>query len=419
MDMRIRRLLSPKPFWFLLPLLLLCETALAATSASKSGDSNVGCGFLQPLLHSVLTCSISGNSLSCNELNTGGCSDVYDPSAVTSAANTLIHVWFPYASLSYPDKVCAIDGVATLCWNINFTGSGTSLRMSLSSTANTGNTDTDNDGVLNPVDNCINVSNASQLDTDGDSLGNVCDPDDDNDGAIDSVDVFPTDGCASVDTDGDGMPDTMSCINEGFESGSFSSVWVNQNWAIVTSPVHSGTKSAWGGVSSQLTTTTTINAPQTLSFYYTRSTVSADLGFSIDGVSQSLGVTSGWLSFSALLQPGQHTLRWYRSCFSTFNCATTGTYGIDDITLGTTTLVLDLDDDNDGVKDTIDKFPLDPTETLDTDNDGIGNNADWDDDNDGVPDTVDAAPLNASNTSEITLPLNTIYKGGKLSGVLE
>ena len=40
----------------------------------------------------------------------------------------------------------------------------------------------------------------------------------------------------------------------------------------------------------------------------------------------------------------------------------------------------DLDDDNDGVPDKIDVFPLDPNESFDTDGDGIGDNADSDDD---------------------------------------
>ena len=40
-------------------------------------------------------------------------------------------------------------------------------------------------------------------------------------------------------------------------------------------------------------------------------------------------------------------------------------------------------------------FPNDPTETLDFDFDGIGNNADLDDDNDGVEDLFDLDPLNA------------------------
>ncbi len=53
----------------------------------------------------------------------------------------------------------------------------------------------------------------------------------------------------------------------------------------------------------------------------------------------------------------------------------------------------DTDDDNDGVLDLNDAFPLDPTESVDTDGDGIGNNTDTDDDNDGVIDSEDNCPL--------------------------
>ncbi|WP_163932192.1 heparinase II/III family protein [Paraferrimonas sp. SM1919] len=58
----------------------------------------------------------------------------------------------------------------------------------------------------------------------------------------------------------------------------------------------------------------------------------------------------------------------------------------------------DNDDDGDGVLDSVDAFPLDPNETLDTDADGIGNNADQDDDGDGVVDNLDAFPLDPSET---------------------
>jgi subtilisin-like proprotein convertase family protein len=44
------------------------------------------------------------------------------------------------------------------------------------------------------------------------------------------------------------------------------------------------------------------------------------------------------------------------------------------------------DRDGDGVEDLFDDFVLDPTEWVDTDGDGIGNNADDDDDNDGLSD---------------------------------
>jgi hypothetical protein len=53
----------------------------------------------------------------------------------------------------------------------------------------------------------------------------------------------------------------------------------------------------------------------------------------------------------------------------------------------------DPDDDNDGYDDLIDAFPFDPSEWADTDGDGSGNNADPDDDNDGVPDAEDLYPL--------------------------
>ena len=45
-----------------------------------------------------------------------------------------------------------------------------------------------------------------------------------------------------------------------------------------------------------------------------------------------------------------------------------------------------VDSDGDGVPDSQDAFPQDPTETTDTDNDGYGNNADDDDDGDLMPD---------------------------------
>ena len=59
---------------------------------------------------------------------------------------------------------------------------------------------------------------------------------------------------------------------------------------------------------------------------------------------------------------------------------------------------LDSDDDNDGVDDTEDAFPLDPAESADNDFDGIGDNADPDDDNDGTPDQLDALPFDPYET---------------------
>lgn len=60
----------------------------------------------------------------------------------------------------------------------------------------------------------------------------------------------------------------------------------------------------------------------------------------------------------------------------------------------------DLDDDGDGVDDVDDAFPLDPDEAFDTDGDGTGNGADTDDDDDGVLDLNDACPLDPGETRD-------------------
>ena len=54
------------------------------------------------------------------------------------------------------------------------------------------------------------------------------------------------------------------------------------------------------------------------------------------------------------------------------------------------------DSDGDGVFDFYDAFVDDPSESVDTDGDGIGDNADTDDDGDGVSDSYDYQPLEAS-----------------------
>ena len=59
-----------------------------------------------------------------------------------------------------------------------------------------------------------------------------------------------------------------------------------------------------------------------------------------------------------------------------------------------------IDSDNDGVEDNADAFPNNPTESVDTDEDGIGNNSDPDDDNDGLADEFDDIPLNPNETAD-------------------
>ena len=70
--------------------------------------------------------------------------------------------------------------------------------------------DADNDGILDSVDNCPSIANASQTNTDADSLGNICDDDDDGDGLPDIWELAfgldplnPSD--AFIDSDDDGV----------------------------------------------------------------------------------------------------------------------------------------------------------------------------------------------------------------------
>ena len=78
--------------------------------------------------------------------------------------------------------------------------------------------DDDEDGVPDDADNCTLVSNASQLDTNGDNFGNACDPDLNNDNIVDFADLpalqqtfFSQDGDpnwnADADTNGDSVVD--------------------------------------------------------------------------------------------------------------------------------------------------------------------------------------------------------------------
>ena len=87
--------------------------------------------------------------------------------------------------------------------------------------------DMDNDGVLNGSDNCEDVPNASQTNTDKDTettlAGNACDDDDDGDGVLDVDDTCPlianpnqdpvTSGVCDEDIDKDGRMDSKdNCV---------------------------------------------------------------------------------------------------------------------------------------------------------------------------------------------------------------
>jgi hypothetical protein len=132
-------------------------------------------------------------------------------SDVTNGALTLIadgsFVYDPNASFSGTDSFTYVAN------------DGTDDSDPATVTITVGAGDADGDGILDDQDNCIDVPNGpvipdaggnSQLDTDGDGYGNICDPDLNNDGTINAADLaifkplFFT-GDPDADFDGNGV----------------------------------------------------------------------------------------------------------------------------------------------------------------------------------------------------------------------
>jgi hypothetical protein len=94
------------------------------------------------------------------------------------------------------------------------------------------NTDTDGDGIEDGIDNCLIVPNPDQADTDGDGAGDACDTDDDNDGVLDTNDnclLIPNPD--QLDTDNDGIGDTCDSDDDNDTV-----LDVNDNCVIVPNP---------------------------------------------------------------------------------------------------------------------------------------------------------------------------------------
>jgi hypothetical protein len=208
---------------------------------------------------------------------------------------------------------------------------------------------------LGDHDNCPSVSNLDQLDADVDGLGNACDPDDDNDGFPDLSD------CAPVAPSVHGTPSPLG-----------TSLW----WP-------SGTQLAWTRVPSSQGNTFDVYrgtiAPVGLSSYNHTCYEEDSPDTSAIDVSTPPAGTSYYYLVSARNRCGESTLG-------------TNSSGTPIPSAPPCPLVM-RDTDADGFVDVDDNCAAYPnTNQADGDVDGIGNVCEADADNDGAGDALDCAP---------------------------
>ncbi|MCL1099675.1 thrombospondin type 3 repeat-containing protein, partial [Shewanella gelidii] len=210
--------------------------------------------------------------------------------------------------------------------------------------------DIDGDGVLNSLDLFPEDASADS-DHDGDGLPDIAwilsdgartnqidpeksDADDDNDGVADQTDAFPFDISEHTDTDGDGIGNNQDTDDDGDD------VLDSEDDFPLDASRSSATDQDNDGWETEQDPNDADASVPGISFIDTDQ----------DGLADSGGNTP------------------------------------------------DQDDDNDGVIDTEDAFPLNPQETADMDGDGIGNNSDPDIDGDDVANDEDLFPLNSDET---------------------
>ena len=291
----------------------------------------------------------------------------------------------PYDNTSFPTDTDGDGECDALDEDIDGDGIGNDLdEMPLDEN---GSTDLDGDGIADDVDPdvdgdgwsniaeqiCLGASSMAHLqdnvtpsDYDGDGLCDITansdlehssamqylDSDGDNDGTDDETDAFDFDECADTDTDHDEMPDSID-----------------------TSLLDASNN--------------TVCLPET------PTNLTEDDDDDGDGHADDYEIQCGSDPLLATDMPIDSTLDMSLGGYSNGLCD-----------------ALDPDDDNDGVNDTEDLWPIDSSEWSDADGDGQGDNRDMDDDNDGWWDSCDqSAWLAAQNSSTIEglnyFPANT------------
>ncbi|MFL2945112.1 MAG: hypothetical protein ACJZ33_03780, partial [Candidatus Poseidoniales archaeon] len=271
----------------------------------------------------------------------------------------------------------------------------------------------ENDNGYDPLDGCDPNLNSSTCDQDNDGLNNgeeitlgtnFTNPDTDDDGFCDGdrgvegicvagPDDFPLDPAAHLDTDGDGMPDTINgtstsepVLIEDLDDDNDGLLDLDEiaNGTESLNPDTDGDGYCDGSVTVGSCIAGDVFPLDENEWFDTDGDEignNADFDDDGDGYNDTMELSEGSDPLDSESIP-----------------LDTDGDKIPDST--------DTDDDNDGYNDTVDAFPTNVTEWLDTDNDGTGNNADFDDDGDGYNDTMELSEGSDPLDSE-SIPLDT------------
>ncbi|ARN75735.1 hypothetical protein BST96_17455 [Oceanicoccus sagamiensis] len=192
------------------------EAGIASCDNGPTLEMTVGVG--QVGAHMLLNWGDSENIDVVNVYDINSSFTTNSPGAIWTGAN---YGPYPWSSVPTEDTVWRLvstdvdgDGVAGMQmvdgalagWNVNF---------NLFANAGVRYEDSDNDGVLDYQDNCIEKPNPTQLDVDRDGYGNACDGDLNNDGRVNSLDLglfkasFFTFGNSTADFNGDQIVNSL------------------------------------------------------------------------------------------------------------------------------------------------------------------------------------------------------------------
>ena len=221
---------------------------------------------------------------------------------------------------------------------------------------------------------------------DHDMASTYLDFDGDNDGTLDAVDDFDFDPCADTDTDKDGHPDTIFSL-----SGVDHDDVAGYDGLVDADDDGNYTSDADDGDGDGVTYDEDADdgdwcVPET------PTNLTEDDDDDGDGFLDATEIACGSDPLVSTDMPVD---------------STTPPNGICD--------ALDPDDDGDGVDDTEDWAPYDPTEWADSDGDGNGDNRDMDDDNDGYWDSCEEADWLAAQNIQILNGVNNF--DGQPSGI--